>query len=163
VIVGTDVGCFYSDDRDGYWVLAGTGMPPVPVYDLKTHAPTRTVVAGTHGRSMYSLDLSTLPGVASVRPGDAALPASLGNRPNPFTAATTITFALGQASSVSLEVYDLTGRKVKSLASGRRTAGSHEIRWDGTNDSGRRVSSGIYFVRLDTGRGAVTRHLNLVR
>jgi photosystem II stability/assembly factor-like uncharacterized protein len=163
IIVGTDVGCFYSENRDGNWLLAGSGMPPVPVYDLKTHGPTRMLVAGTHGRSMYSLDLSLLPDLASVRRGDAAGIAALGNHPNPFRAGTTITFSLAEASHVSVEIYDLTGRKVRSLAAGRRGAGGHELRWDGTNDSGRRVASGVYFVRLDTGRGAVTRTLNIVR
>lgn len=163
VIVGTDVGCFYCDGRDGNWLLTGTGMPPVPVFDLKTHAPTRTVVAGTHGRSMYSLDLSTLPDVASVKPRDAMQVATLENHPNPFGASTTVTFALAHAAEVSVEVYDLTGRRVKSLASGRREAGGHEVRWDGTNERGARVASGIYFARLSTARGAVTRTLNLVR
>ncbi len=163
VIVGTDVGCFYSDERDGNWLLTGTGMPPVPVYDLKTHAPTRTLVAGTHGRSMYSLDLSALPGVASVKQDDATRLLRLESRPNPFRASTTISFTLPEDSEVSIGVYDLAGRKVKSLASGRRGAGGHEVPWDGTNDSGRRAASGVYFVRLESGRGSVTRTLSLVR
>lgn len=163
VIVGTDVGCYYSDGRDGSWIITGTGMPAVPVYDLKTHAPTRTLVAGTHGRSMYSLDLNTLPGVASVSGREPAEVVNLANHPNPFISATTVTFALSGPSEVSLDVYDLAGRKVKSLSSGRRAAGDHRVAWDGTNDRGRRVASGVYFLRLDTGRGVATRHLNLVR
>jgi hypothetical protein len=163
VIVGTDVGCFYSEGRDGNWVLTGTGLPAVPVYDLKTHAPTRTLVAGTHGRSMYSLDLSMLPGVASVPTREPAAVAELSNHPNPFTSSTTVSFELSRAAEVSVEVFDLTGRKVKSLAAGRAEAGGHRVTWDGTNENGRRVASGIYFLRLDTGRGAATRTLNLVR
>ncbi len=163
VIVGTDVGCFYCDDRDGNWILAGTGLPPVPIYDLKTHAPTRTLVAGTHGRSVYSLNLATLPGVASVPTETAAGVADLGNHPNPFTSHTTVTFTLSRPSDVSLEIYDLAGRKVKSLSSGHRAAGSHRLTWDGTNEAGRRVASGVYFLRLATGDGVATRRVNVVR
>ncbi|MGD9141568.1 MAG: FlgD immunoglobulin-like domain containing protein [bacterium] len=163
VIVGTDVGCFYSDCRNGNWLLCGTGMPPVPVYDLKTHSPTRTLVAGTHGRSMYSLDLSGLPDSAAVPAGETAGVIDLVNHPNPFTSSTTVTFALPEASSVSLEVYDLAGRKVRTLSAGRRGAGTHRVTWDGTNESGRRVASGIYFLKVDTAQGTATRPLNLVR
>jgi photosystem II stability/assembly factor-like uncharacterized protein len=163
VIVGTDVGCFYSEGRDGNWVLTGTGLPAVPVYDLKTHAPTRTLVAGTHGRSMYSLDLSLLPGVAAVPAREPVDVADLVNYPNPFASSTTVSFALAQTADVTVEVFDLTGRRVKSLAAGRLGAGGHRVTWDGTNESGRRVASGIYYLRLDTGRGTATRTLNLVR
>jgi photosystem II stability/assembly factor-like uncharacterized protein len=163
VVVGTDVGCFYCDGRDGAWLLTGTGLPPVPVYDLKTHAPTRTLVAGTHGRSMYSLDLSTLPAVASVEDREPGRALRLGNQPNPFRANTAVTFALPRAAQVELEVYDLAGRRVRSLASGRMGAGDHQVVWDGSNDAGRRVASGIYFLRLETDTGTATSHVSLVR
>lgn len=163
LIVGTDVGCFYSDARDGSWILAGTGLPPVPIYDLKTHVPTRMLLAGTHGRSMYSLDLNQLPGVASVKVTEPVPVVRLANHPNPFAAGTTITFVLSRSSDISLDIFDLAGRKVKTLASGPQQAGDHRIEWDGTNEHGRRVASGIYFLRLETGEGAATRHLNLIR
>jgi flagellar hook assembly protein FlgD len=112
---------------------------------------------------MYSLDLNQLPGVASVKVTEPVPVMQLANHPNPFTTGTTITFILSKSSDISLDIFDLAGRKVKTLASGPQKAGDHGIDWDGTNEHGRRVASGIYFLRLETGEGAATRHLNLIR
>lgn len=51
---------------------------------------------------------------------------------------------------VSLAVYDVRGRKVKALANGHLPAGRHSLIWKGTDDTGRRVSAGVYYVRLET-------------
>jgi photosystem II stability/assembly factor-like uncharacterized protein len=163
LFVGSDVGCFYTEDYGASWNMLGTGLPAVPVYDLKLHSPTRILVAGTHGRSMYSFDLTALPGLASVETADLAGLTELSNSPNPFTGATTIRLSLPSATKIGLDVYDVAGRRVRSLVTGRLAAGPHEFVWDGRNDAGRPIASGIYFVRLVTPEGTATRTLNLVR
>ena len=72
------------------------------------------------------------------------------NYPNPFNAETKIFFALPEASFVKLEIYDMLGRHVTTLADAHFDAGIHEIGWDGRSDSGQALSSGIYFYRLKT-------------
>jgi len=163
IIVGSDVGCFYSEMAGTNWEVLGTGLPPVPVYDLKIHNPTRTLVAGTHGRSMYSFDLGTLPDVSGVAARWQEVVTDLRAQPNPFRNSTTIVFSLSRSSQVAVAVYDLTGRKVKTLASGSLEPGIHRLTWDGSNDAGHRVASGIYYVRAATDRGYATYSLNLVR
>ncbi|MCK4547417.1 MAG: T9SS type A sorting domain-containing protein [Candidatus Eisenbacteria sp.] len=162
LFVGTDVGCFYTENLGAVWTMLGSGLPAVPVYDLRLHQPTRTLVAGTHGRSMHSFDLSTLTGVAA---GEIPRPvvAGLSNHPNPFNPNTTITFALTEPSEISLDVFDLAGRKVRSLVLGRRSQGTHQAEWDGRNENGNLVASGVYFARLETDAGVETRKLNLVK
>jgi hypothetical protein len=163
LFVGSDVGCFYTEDYGATWDMLGTGLPAVPVFDLKLHDPTRTLVAGTHGRSMHSFDLTALPGLAAAgRPGlDAVV--GLSNYPNPFKDATTIRLTLPRAVRINLSVYDIAGRKVRSLESGTVQAGTREFRWDGRNDAGLPVASGIYFVRLESELGSVAHSLTLSR
>ncbi len=163
LFAGSDVGCFYTEDYGATWEMLGTGLPAVPVYDLKLHNPTRTLVAGTHGRSMHSFDLTSLSGLASIRrPGPGGV-ADLTNYPNPFKDVTTVRLSLARPAEVVLTIYDLAGRKVRSLEAGSMPAGTHEFRWDGRNESDRRVASGVYFIRLESDAGSTTRMLNLVR
>jgi len=70
------------------------------------------------------------------------------NYPNPFNPSTTISYQLPQASEVTLEVYNMLGQKVRTLVSDRIAAGSHLAVWDGRNDNGAEVGSGIYFYRF---------------
>jgi len=71
-------------------------------------------------------------------------------RPNPFKSHTQISYALPQAGNVSLQVYDITGRTVRRLASGRQNAGFYTVNWDAKDSHGRQVPYGVYFYRLDT-------------
>ncbi len=84
-------------------------------------------------------------------------------RPNPFNPATTISYELPVAGRVRLAVYDASGRLVAVLEDGPRDAGSHSLTWEGTDDNGTDVSSGIYFLRLETAAGDATRKMALVR
>ena len=70
-------------------------------------------------------------------------------RPNPFNPLTTIEYSLSSPGRVSVRVYDLAGRIVRTLADRGGEAGEHKIVWDGTTDSGARVASGVYFVRME--------------
>jgi len=76
---------------------------------------------------------------------------SLKNYPNPFNPKTTIQFDLHRNSHVTLTIYNVLGHKVKTLINGEKTAGSYTIRWDGKDDKGLKVSSGIYFYRIEAG------------
>jgi hypothetical protein len=71
--------------------------------------------------------------------------------PNPVTSHVTFRFQIASASRVSLEVYDLTGRRVHHDDAGPMAAGAHELTWSGRSRSGERVPGGIYFVRLTAG------------
>lgn len=71
------------------------------------------------------------------------------NYPNPFNPETTIAYRLPQAASVELAVYDLSGRRVATIATGMKAAGAHAARWNGRDGAGNRVASGVYFYRLE--------------
>jgi len=70
------------------------------------------------------------------------------NYPNPFNPSTNVSFSLPTAGQVELSVYNVLGQKVATIANGQFTAGTHEVTWNGTDDSGSSVGSGIYFYRL---------------
>jgi hypothetical protein len=69
----------------------------------------------------------------------------LGNRPNPFNPVTSIAFTVPTAGRAELSVYDIAGRRVATLVDAHVEAGPHEVVWDGTNDAGEPVASGVYF------------------
>ena len=85
------------------------------------------------------------------------------NYPNPFNPTTTIAFDLPASGEVRLEVFNLLGQRVKELSSGRMNAGSHNVEWDGCNDAGQGVASGVYFYRLSVDGLSSTRKMVLLR
>ncbi len=85
------------------------------------------------------------------------------NYPNPFNPDTKLSFDLPQAQNVSLEVYNLLGQHVKTLANGMYDAGSHTVSWNGTNNNGEDVPSGIYFYSLRTEEFSKTNKMMLIR
>ena len=87
----------------------------------------------------------------------------LGARPNPFGDATSVVFLLPQPETVRLEVYDVTGRLVRTLTDRTLGAGEHRIAWDGRADDGQRVGTGVYFYRFEAGDVRETRKLVLFR
>lgn len=76
---------------------------------------------------------------------------SLSLEPNPSRGATRLAFSLPRASAVRVEIRDVAARRVRTLDAGEFTAGAHEILWDGRDDDGRALPSGVYFVRLRAG------------
>jgi hypothetical protein len=85
------------------------------------------------------------------------------NYPNPFNPQTNISFALPADSRVSLRIYNLAGQLVKTLSDENLPAGTHTVHWDGTNISGERVASGIYFYKLTAGNYSQARKMCLVK
>jgi len=74
-----------------------------------------------------------------------------------------VSFALPTSSQVTVEVYDMTGRRVRRLVEGHRGAGLHAFTWNGRDDRGRGVASGVYLVRAATADHAATKRAVLVR
>ncbi|MDH3196709.1 MAG: T9SS type A sorting domain-containing protein [Candidatus Krumholzibacteria bacterium] len=94
------------------------------------------------------------------------IPASVSlsqNYPNPFNPVTTIVFTLPSAGYVRLDVFDVGGRFVERLVDEWRVRDQHEIHWDGRDWDGRPLASGVYFYRLTTPQGSVTRKAVLLR
>jgi hypothetical protein len=83
---------------------------------------------------------------------DGALTTALGcPRPNPFNPVTTVDYSLAERAHVTLRVYDLAGRLVRTLVDAEQEFGEREVIWDGRTDPGARAASGVYFLRMETG------------
>jgi Subtilase family/FlgD Ig-like domain len=87
----------------------------------------------------------------------------INNYPNPFNPTTEVVYSLPFNSEVSLKVFDLLGREVITLVKGYRPAGIHRVTWNGEDEQGNRVSSGVYFYRLQTNIQSLTRKMLLLR
>ncbi len=85
------------------------------------------------------------------------------SHPNPFTSTTTIRYELPEPGAVVVTVYDLCGRRVRTLVSGRTAAGVHEVTWDGKNDSGADLAAGVYFCTVACGSRRATSRMVIVR
>jgi len=85
------------------------------------------------------------------------------NYPNPFNPSTTISFALPQASEVTLSIFNTNGQLVKKLVAGEMNAGHHSFTWDATNSRGERVASGVYLYVIKAGSFTAQRKLVLMK
>ena len=111
-------------------------------------------------------------GTGTAKPGETAVAAGppLSNlRISPmgggsYAQGAEIAFTLGRPAAVTVRIYDAAGRLVRTLASGLSTeAGAQVLRWDGTGSSGRAVSNGLYFVKVEVPGGAATRKVAYIR
>ena len=85
------------------------------------------------------------------------------NYPNPFNPNTVISFDIGQATDVRLEIFNTLGQKVRTLVDGYRGPGFYRVQWDGQNSNGQSVASGIYLYRLRTDSGTDSKKMVLMR
>jgi hypothetical protein len=105
-------------------------------------------------------DPTGIEGVTEAIPARFALKQ---NYPNPFNPETIIEFALPVGQTVTLEICNILGQRVRTLITGFREAGTHTVAWNGTDDRNADVPSGVYFYRLNTGIFARTNKMTLIR
>jgi hypothetical protein len=143
--------------------MSGAGLN-LMVIDYKADASVADLIWPNFGKDIWrSGNYSDV--VTSVE-DQPMQPQSFGlaqNYPNPFNATTTIRFSLKSDGEATLSVYDLLGRRINTLKSGRLSAGTHSIAWNGKNEAGNEVASGVYFYRLESTEGSETRRMLLLK
>jgi hypothetical protein len=109
--------------------------------------------------------LTKVPATATSVPAIATTPTiRLGPaRPNPLDPTTTIHFELSHESDATVEVFGAEGRRVRTLQTGRLSAGAHQLVWDGTDSDGTRVAPGVYYYRLTAGSEMAAQSLVVIR
>ena len=85
------------------------------------------------------------------------------NYPNPFNPTTSIRYGLSEDSHVTLTIYNMLGQPIATLVNEQQSAGYREVVWNGTNDAGETIVSGIYIYRLATGKYTATRRMVLLK
>ncbi len=161
----TDAGPYRRDPADGVWSYIGNAAAPLTTYwSVEAVNAAGVIRFGTYGRGIWDYDYAVATGVASAGGGEPVIAAPrLMNFPNPFNPSTKVRYRLDEETRFSLVVYDASGRKVRTLASGRANAGDYETTWDGRSDGGNDVASGVYLALLETDAGASTRRMTLIR
>ena len=135
--------------------------------DLGSYAFSLLVTDGDGDTSpgiYYHTDMPVNTAVTSTEA--ASLPESSvldQNYPNPFNSGTTIRFSLSESGQVDLSVYNLQGQKVATLEQSMRSAGTYDVRWRGTDDSGHVLASGTYLYKLQTSSYTETRKMLLIQ
>jgi hypothetical protein len=144
---------------DGVY-LAAAGYQSPDGGSLEAQAPEGNLNSDIDEAEYAWFPLSTS-GIDSRRP-DVEMTLLVAG-PNPFSTHTTISLTASGSGAASLAVYDLTGRKVKTLAQGPLSDGTHHFTWDGTSDAGEKVSSGIYLLSLESRGHIRTRKIVLTK
>jgi hypothetical protein len=170
-------------EEDGIVAVAMLGSQ-VELFDVST--PSSPLAIGNTGAVYPSraFDVAADGGVivvaaegekVQVFPGHCGPPSAVGDAPplipdaslsvwpNPFNPTATIRFEIPRAGHVTLRIYDVSGRLVRALVEGWRDARVYEVFWDGTDDAGRRVASGVYFCRLTDGASVQARKTVLLK
>ena len=147
-----------------YW---GTTDPDA-IEDLVYHYVDDTSYARVEflpfATAEYDIDDSTVTDVPVS--GDEPLPAGYAldqNYPNPFNAGTVISFELAASSDVSLDVFNVLGQQVRRLIGRHLSPGRHDVEFDGRDDQGDQLATGVYLYRLRIGDAAETRKMILLK
>ena len=166
----------HDTHTDRAWMHQADGDYEVVEWPLPMDFSYSTSSAAyTHGRYGYPLgDLNAFPDVLAdwtanvlgVEDNVNITPAKFElaqNFPNPFNPTTDISFNLDRTANVDLSIYNMLGQKVRTLTSGSKVAGTHVLRWDGRDESGSSVSTGIYLYTLTDGSTSITKKMALMK
>lgn len=147
LFVATDLYVWYSKNDGASWDIIGNGLPLTVIMDLKFHEPTKTLYAGTFGRAMHKIDVSSCLGVQDDIFGSNSIKIF----PNP--ASTEFSISQNLTSEGTVELFDISGKKLRDLFSGNfQTTKTINVKTDG-------MQPGVYFVRINSGGQSVTKKL----
>ena len=143
-LAGMDIGVFMTSDWGATWIELASGFPNTVAMHLDYNLMANKIRIGTHGRSTYEISgyLTNITNFNNEVPKKYVLSQ---NYPNPFNPNTRIKFSVVNKDFVSLEVFDILGKKVNTLVNKVLEAGSYEVNFDGSN-----LPSGIYIYKMTT-------------
>ena len=152
------------DDNDNFHQLCFSTSDEI----VKISMMANTVEDPNHDPNLYSeIDVSSCDGGESLRVPNLNVPANnfilKDNYPNPFNPLTTISYELLADGIVNIVIYDLIGKKIKTLVSGFQTSGSKNINWNATNNQGQPVSAGVYLYSIEAGDFRQTKKMILLK
>jgi hypothetical protein len=145
--------------------LYGSGELVQVRFRVKAAGTAALTLKSAEGRDGANRKVA-LNGEAVVTPQQPQLPTRTwfaAPAPNPFSRATTLSFALARGGAVELGVYGVDGRRVATLVTEHREAGQYQVNWDGRDSGGQSVRPGLYYARLVTPEGRFTRTLVLMK
>jgi len=142
-----------------YDVLIGLGIEPGDDVTVEWTVFASAGETTLQAENVWEVTFNVMEPPVSTEPTETVKGFALEqNYPNPFNPTTNISFTLPEASNVSLEVYNMQGQRVATIANGAMAAGSHNVSFDATN-----LSSGIYLYRLTAGAFTATNKMMLVK
>ncbi len=158
--MGTDTGLWETLDAGETWRRDNRGLPNVPITRINLSHDWEELLVATFGRGLFTVPatavdvmlVSTTPG-AELHERSALLT----NYPNPFADETTLEFSVLEPAHVRLDVFDVLGRRVETVADQRYSRGTYHVRWNGES-----LSRGVYLVRMAM-RGQPMRVQKIVR
>ncbi len=151
-------GAIHDIDNDGDFEVMTGGANGINAIDIRQ-------TKGTQGNMWQDFQANTArtnyyyyPGTSDLNEKGTELPAQFAlsqNYPNPFNPTTTIKYALSEAGLVHMEIFNVLGQKVRTLIQAKQAPGTYQISWDGTDEQGKRLSSGVYIyvLRVQSSRG----------
>jgi hypothetical protein len=153
---------YRAPGESGAFVLINGGLLPADYTGTWRDNRVRPGTTYRYQLGAVDADGEFLSNVVSVvtPPAEAQL---YQNYPNPFNPVTAISFYLPETARATLVIYDAAGHSVKRLFDGVVAFGRTDVSWDGTNDRGEAVSSGVYFYRLTAGKNVFTKKLTLLK
>ncbi|HNX00557.1 MAG TPA: FlgD immunoglobulin-like domain containing protein [Candidatus Cloacimonadota bacterium] len=160
---------FFGDNSRNTIYTYDITIPTQPVYVASFPWNCRASKLVSHGNLLYatngrSIEVLSFPWLTANH-DDMQTKTLLdsNNYPNPFNPETTITFSIPRQTDVKLEIYNIRGQRVKTLVSGFISRGSHQVKWDGKDQKGNSMGSGVYFYRITTPEGKVTKKMLLLK
>jgi hypothetical protein len=148
-----------------YYTQPGTGLPFGRNFIIDRDGTIVTPYFG-HSPKLAINTIYELLGTSSVDNGPNEPGSRIWlepGRPNPFTSGTTIRYSLPAKASVSLRIFDLRGRVVRTIFERVQESGRHEAAWDGMTDTGTRAASGVYLCRLSAARESGSPHSETIK
>jgi hypothetical protein len=149
----------------GYWVEASTECND-QWWDHASSMLEATVVSVTMPGNVPNINFNVPSAVEDELDPETSRPESFEleqNYPNPFNPGTEIRYSLRRSGQVTLEVYNLLGQKIRTLVNGYQRSGSYSLQWNGMNQQGMTVSSGVYFCRLLVDGSSQTKRMVLLK
>ncbi|HET7224395.1 MAG TPA: FlgD immunoglobulin-like domain containing protein [Candidatus Eisenbacteria bacterium] len=142
--------------------ITGSGQLAHVTFQVKAAGDPQVSVASLIARDAgnHPVMISGTAGMGEPAPARTALGLAL---PNPFTSTTTLRMSLRATGPATLAVYDVAGRRVRTLLDGVQRAGARTVTWDGRDEAGARLGAGVYLVRLNAGERVETRRIELVK